>query len=265
MKFVLIAAVLLCAGVNPVARAAVLVSAFRVEETRAIELADDKVSRSQPGLKILLFLQGPEAESCVKYGDLKLDTAVDDLGSSLVLSKDPWNDASKFKEYSNAFFRKSKFHPSDQQASPEVELNLAPCKRAATKISRLRGSLTLCDIGTIQSVELANLNQPGMKKLPIPAGAHIEVTADVPAGESVRSIAIQISGDESVLESIDVVDAAGNKISSGISSWTVNGGPAHKSLDLHKPLDSSMKLVAKVALNRKRVTVPFDLKDLPLP
>ena len=84
-------------------------------------------------------------------------------------------------------------------------------------------------------------------------------------GKDVRSIGLDITGDENALESIEVFDAAGEKVSSGMSSWSFNNGPAHKSLDLQKPLDDSMKLVAKIAVDRKIVTVPFDLKDIALP
>jgi hypothetical protein len=62
-----------------------------------------------------------------------------------------------------------------------------------------------------------------------------------------------------------VVDASGRKVSDGMSSWTINGGPVQKSLSLRRPLDDSMKLVAKLTLNRKVTKVPFDLKDIKLP
>jgi len=60
-------------------------------------------------------------------------------------------------------------------------------------------------------------------------------------------------------------DTSGQEVSNGNSSWSFNGGPAHKSMSLKRPLDNSMKLVAKVALNRKISKVAFDLKDIPLP
>jgi hypothetical protein len=125
--------------------------------------------------------------------------------------------------------------------------------------------VTLSDQGTMQSVELANLKQGGKRTLGVPPDAHLGVTADLGSGENVRSIGIQISGDENILESIEVVDGAGHKVSNGMSSWSLNGGPAHKTIGLNKPVDDSMKLVAKIVLNRKLTTVRFDLKDIPLP
>ena len=265
MKSILLAALVLIAGVDRLAHAAVEVTPFRVEETRTIEFANDKVSRTPPRMSILLSLHGPEAESSVRYGDLKLEEAVDEHGTSLIPAKDLFNDAAKFKEYANSFFRKSSFGGNAKPADPQVELALALPKRTAAKIARLHGSLTLSEQGTLQTVELGNLKGAGKKPLAFPSEVHLGVTADVPPGEVVRSIALEITGDEGILDSLEVVDASGRKVTSGTSSWSLNGGPVHKSLELNKPLDDSMKLVAKFTLNRKLTTVRFDLKDIALP
>jgi hypothetical protein len=253
----------LLACLGGISRAEVNVVPFRIEETRTMAFHDDKVSRPSSSLKVTLSLVGSGAEACVRYGDLKLEEVVDDEGGSLIPAKNAFNDPAKFKEYSNAFFRKSKF--ADQTpAAPQVELELAPPKRAATKIARLKGSLSLAEQGAISAFELA-LTGSGQKAVPIPPEAHVGISATVAAGKNIRSIAIEITGDEAALESVEVVDATGRTISNGMSSLMVNRGPAHKSIQLNQPLDNSMKLVAKVALNRKIVQVPFDLKDVPLP
>lgn len=255
---------LLSAGLPRLGGAAVQVTPFRIEETRVAELGNDHVSRTPAGLRLTLALSGPEAQSSVKYGAMKLAEAVDDQGTSLIPAQEPFSEPAKFKEYSNAFFRKSNFRPSSQPAAPQIEIDLAPSKRAATKISRLRGSFTLTDEGKLTTVELPDLVGPGEKKLPIPEAAHLGITAKV-SGNDPHSLGIEITGDESALESIEVVDAGGHRISNGMSSWSFNGGPAHKSLGLNKPLDKTMKLVARVAMDRKRYEVPFDLKNIALP
>jgi hypothetical protein len=61
------------------------------------------------------------------------------------------------------------------------------------------------------------------------------------------------------------VDGTGKRISNGLSSWSINGGPAQKSLGLSKALDDSMKLVVKIITDRKFTNVSFDLKDILLP
>jgi hypothetical protein len=243
-------------------QAAVEITPARIEEVRTIVLVDDKVSRTPPSLKLTLSLRGPEAEASVRYGHLKLEEAVDDKGASLIPTNDIFHDATKFRDYSNAFFRKSSF---GGKSDPQVEMDLALPARQATRIARLRGSMDLAQSGTVQTIELAGLKGAGKKVVPVPANAGVEITATVASGEAVRSVGIEITGDESAVESLEVMDASGRKISDGMSSWSVTGGPEQKTLSLREPLSDSMKLVAKVALNRKVTTIPFDLKDIKLP
>ena len=191
---------LLVLGSSRPVQAGVEAAAFRIEESRSVAFGDDKVSRTPASLKLVLSLTGPEAESSVRYGGLKLEQAVDDLGTSLIPTKDTFNDAAKFKAYSNEFFRKSNFANKGKPAAPEVELTLAPAKRSATKIVRLRGTLSLAEPGTIQTIESGPLKGAGKKTLAIPAEAHMGVIADVTAGEDVRSISIEITGDENALD-----------------------------------------------------------------
>ena len=242
-------------------QAAVQIVPARIEEVRTLILVDDKVSRTPPSLKLTLSLSGPEAESAVRYGNLKLEEAVDDQGTSLIPTNDTFHDAAKFKDYSNAFFRKSSFHG---KSDPQVELALALPARQATRITHLRGTLDLAEQGTLQTIEVA-LKGAGKKVLPVPPNAGVGITATVESSEAVRSIAVEITGDESAIESLEVVDASGRKITDGMSSWSINGGPVQKTLSLRQPLDNSMKLVAKIAVNRKVTKVPFDLKDIKLP
>ncbi len=258
-------ALIFISGFGQLARAAVDVTAFRVEDNRSVEFGDDQVSRMQPGMSVTLSLHGPEAESGVRYGNVKIDEAVDDQGASLIPGKDAFHEPDKFKDYANAFFRKSNFGGQRKPADPQVELNLAQPKRSAVKIARLRGSFTLVDQGTIQSAELGNLNNAGTKTLPFPAGVNLGVTITVESGDNVNTIGIEETGDEALLDSVELVDGSGKKVSNGMSSWNVNGGPAHKSINLERPLDNSMKLVAKFAPDRKLTVVPFDLTDIPLP
>jgi hypothetical protein len=247
------------------AKAAVELVPFRLEESRSIALVEDKIGHSQPGLKVTFSLKGSEAEASVRYGNLKLDEAVDDKGASLIPAKGDAGDADKFRDYTNAFFRKFDIEGKRPPAAPQVEVELGLPKRSATKIARLRGTFSLAQQGTIKDVELAGLKGLREKKLELPAGAGVEITITIKPEKEIRSIGLAISGDESAVESIEVVGAERKKVSSGMSSWSLNGGPAHKSLDLMEPLDDSMKLVVKVALNRKITSVPFDLKDIPLP
>lgn len=265
MKTLSLAVILLAATTYTQSiHAAVEVVPFRVEESRSIDFGNDNVGRTPAGLKLTLSVKGPEAESSTQYGKLVLDEAVDDQGASLIPTKDSFNKPEKFREFSNQFFRKNRFG-NEPPAPPQVEIDLAPSKRSATKIAHLRGTLTLADDGTIQTVELPNLKPGEKKSVPVPKDAGLQITVTPAAGDNSTSIELKISGDEGALVSIKMMDASGKEVSSGESSWSMDGGPEHKSLDLNKPLDPSMKLVAKIAVNRKLIKVPLDLKDISLP
>lgn len=247
------------------AGAAVDIVPVRVDETRTLIIHDDGVSRSSTGLTLTFSLAGPEAESAVKYGDLTIEEAVDDTGASLIPDKnDMFNAPKKFKDFSNAFFRKSSI-ANGQPPAPEIELTLAVPKRSATKIARLRGTVSLASAGTEKTFELANLKSPGKRTMDIPASANLTITVDAVSGDHVRKLEIELTGNEDAVESLEVVDASGRKVSNGMSSWFMDNGPIHRSIDLRKPLDDSMKLVAKIDLDRKFTKVSFDLKDVSLP
>lgn len=248
-----------------IVEAAVEVTPQRIEETRALVFNDDKVTRAPAALKLVLALDGAEAESATQYGRVQIEEAADNTGASLIPRPDAFHSPSKFRDYANAFFRNSKFGGKSESAKPQVELDLALPGRAAVKIAHLRGSLELSDGGKTNTVEVAALKHAEKKAVPLPNGSPAGVTIVVPSGDNVRSISIESTGDDDALASIEVVDANGKKISNGMSSWSLNGGPVQKSLGLSKPLDDSMKLVVKTISDRKFTKVPFDLNDVPLP
>ncbi|GEM_PF-1648590 len=258
-----IVAVLLC--LQGIAQAAVELTPQRIEEVRALIFKDDKISRTPASLKLTLALEGPEAESATQYGHVKLEEATDSLGASLMPHHDSFHDPSKFRDYANAFFRNSKFHQTPESVKPQMDIELAVPARAAARIVRLRGSLDLSDGGKTNTVELAGLKRAGKREVPLPNGSPVGVTIEVPSNDNIRSISLQCTGDDSALASVEIVDGTGKNISTGISSWSLNGGPVQKSLGLAKALDDSMKLVVKVISDRKFTHVTFDLKDIPLP
>lgn len=248
-----------------VAEAAVEVTPQRIEETRNLVFNDDKISRTQAGLKLFLALDGPEADSATQSGQLKIEEAVDNTGANLIPRADAFHDSSKFTDFENAFFRNSKFGGKTENVKPQVELELALPARAAVRIAHLRGSLELSDGGKTNTAELGGLKGAGKKAVPLPNGSPVTVTVVVPEDENAHSLRLEITGDENALASMEIVDAGGKPVSNGRSRWSMNGGPVHESLDLAKPLDASMKLVVKVISDRILTKVPFDLKDIQLP
>lgn len=248
-----------------IALAAVEVRPQRIEETRALIFDDDKVSRTPAALKLVLVLEGPEAEAATQYGHVRIEEAADSTGGNLIPQPDTFHDPSKFRDYSNAFFRNAKFGGNPEKAKPQIDFDLALPARAAARIVRLRGSLELSDAGKTNLVQFAGVKGAGKKTVPLPNGSPVSVTIVIPDGEQVRSLGLETTGDDSALASIEVVDAGGKKVSTGISKWSLNGGPAEQSLGLSRPLDDSMKLLIKIISARKLTKIPFDLRDIPLP
>src|SRR5215472_6038082 len=74
--------ILFCASCafSGMAQAAVEVTPQRVEETRNLVFKDDKISRAPAALKLVVALDGPEAESATQSGRLKIEEAVDNTG-----------------------------------------------------------------------------------------------------------------------------------------------------------------------------------------
>ena len=140
-------------------------------------------------------------------------------------------------------------------------ITIEPGKRGG----RLRGSISLSSQGTIKTIELPGLKGGDKRKLDIPANAGIGISINIKPGKNIQEIGFDITGDENALESLDVLDAAGEKVSNGMSSFSMGGGPAQRSINLDKPLDNTMKLVAMIAVDRKVTKVPFDIKDVMLP
>ncbi|MGA3067833.1 MAG: hypothetical protein ABSF29_13400 [Tepidisphaeraceae bacterium] len=259
--------VFLVLGINGLAAADVQLVPVRVEESRSVTLASDNMSGMPDSLIVGFMLKGPEADSAVRYGRLKLEEAVDDLGNSLIPPKDPFNDPAKFSEFPNAQFRKMALGGNQPVPAPEIQIRLAPSKRAATKIAVLRGSVCLADAGTVKSVEASSLMDMPQRTVDIPAEAGFGITlAIIPDNQNqIHQIGVEFSGDWSGMDSIEVENATGGAVSYGLSSWSVNGGPLHYSLNVGPPLDDTMKLVVKYAVGRTMTTVPFEFKDIALP
>jgi len=248
------------------ASAAVELKPCRIEETRSTQFIKDNMGGFPDSLKITLSLSGPEAATAVSYGELKIEEAVDNTGASLISTKkDPFNKGDKFQEFSNAFSRKNAMEDKRPVADPQIEINLAPAKRDAKKIARLRGAVSITGQGTLKTVELTGLKPGDKKKMDLPANAGVTITTNINKDGNQNELEVEITGSEDAIDSLEVLDASGKKISNGASSWSMGTGPVHRTLNLEKPLDATMKLVAKVSVDRKTIKVPFDLKDINLP
>ncbi|MCL2645716.1 MAG: hypothetical protein FWD61_01780 [Phycisphaerales bacterium] len=264
MRKIVLVAVLFVAVVAGFASAAVDIRLFRIEEKRSIQFVKD-ISHPADAIQITLSLSGPEASAATHYGELKLEEAVDNTGANLIPAKDSFiNNATKFQEFSNAFFRENHMDKSRPVADPQIEINLASAKRTATKIARLRGTISLSDKGTLKTAELTGLKPGDKKKMDLPTNAGVTITTDIKKGNNLRELKVEITGNADAIDSLELFDAAGKKVNIGY--WSTGDGLVYRTINLiDKPLDETMKLVAKISVDRKITKIPFDLKDIVLP
>jgi hypothetical protein len=250
--------------------AAVEATAINVQEFRAIGVpgTDAKASKNSVSLwgplKVTLSLVGPEAEAATRYGRIKLEEVIDDQGNNLIPKNDTFHDYDRLREYDNAVYRRR--GPGDKRSPtpPQAEIPLDVAPRSATRIVRFRGSLTLFQQGAVQTIEVPSFTTAN-PKLPIPPEAGVQIAVRIPDKPGAKFVNLDVTGDETAIESIEAFDASGKKITSYITTLAVNENPDRKVLNFAQPPDTSIKLVVKIASSRTKTVVPFDLKNIPLP
>ena len=126
--------------------------------------------------------------------------------------------ADSYKVFDNDFFRRSATGAS-QIDPPQIELKLDLPLRKATKIARVKGEFKLLDLGTVQSVEVRAAEVAGKPiESPELAKAGVKLVLRARAGESLvgrQSIDIEITGDASAVEAVEVLDQMAGKVISG--------------------------------------------------
>ena len=147
---------------------------IRVEETRAVTLVKDNVGRPKDSLAVQLSLKGPEADAAYRYGPVTFEEAVDDQGGDLVPEVQPYEPM--LRAFENETFRTAAVERKQRPDNPWASLILAPAKRSATKISRLRGSFDVYSRGTTKYVEATNLVSNGTMKLAVPKAAGLTIS-----------------------------------------------------------------------------------------
>lgn len=245
----------------------------RVAESRTKELvapAKSMVMFGQPPLTVTLRLDSPEVSGATIYRNLHITQATDDTGASLVLkgAESPFGNSMQLR--SPMAGMGGGLAPN--VAAPEVDVRLAMPSRKATMIRVLKGDLQVPAGGQEKTIEVNNVTAMVGKKIEDPAlkqsGLAVEV-ADPKAvtkgmGITGPSVAVRIGGDADAIRSVDVVDAMGKVISQGCFT-SADGVSQTRTLGLAKPADASARLRIKVIVGQKVVTVPFELKDIPLP
>lgn len=273
--------------VSSLAWAAVTVTPVQVMEMRQKDLVPQAGMQMGPtnALTVKVKLDGPELKNATQYGKVKITEASDDMGTSLLPRENmafmgqAANGFQPFRSHSESSMGFDK--PAAPALNHEVELNLGVPSRGAKKIKAVRGELqVLVGSGQPTAVQVRNLPAMSGKDVTDPAlkqaGVVVKIldkkaansmSPDMPMMGNMGngpSVSVQISGNPSAIESMDVVDATGRSLSSGSFDMTM-GDIATKTIQLSRPLSAAMVLKLNVSVGQKPITVPFDLQDIELP
>ncbi len=237
-------------------------------------LADGKQIR---GIKLAVKYSGPELAGA-KGVRTTVKTATDDAGNALT-KKEPLfdKDKGKFRELQKPSGSGS--GKGENADDFEVELSFETLD-AMKSIKTLAGSIELVlpakDPGSIVTASFAKDSGKPLKNAALTA-AGVEITLQKPSGAPTGSgklngvayqeyeLSFQASDPQNKIASVEFLDASGAKLkTTGSGSFNL-GGKKTVSASFHviPPPDA----VAKIYLvtDRAVVTVPFELKDIPLP
>jgi len=237
----------------------------RVSETRAKSTVKKKNNLGDfMNMQLTLQLKGSEVEKVTKYGKIKIDKAVDNLGNSLVNSKRFFG-GNRLKQLNrNRFSFGNQKSPKDEA---EIFLNLKAGKRMATTIAVLEGSLSL-GIATTEEITLKadeleklvgkKIQNATLKKL----GAEILVKVFKKTGGNI--LTLDVSGKPGTVNEVKFRKVGGESINVGQSSF---GFGKKRTIQIFssKPLPKNAKLVIPVETSLKEIVVKFRFTNIPLP
>ena len=239
---------------------------------RAIELTETRerrlVTSTAPfnnfltGLRVKVRLEGPAAASAAKAGRLTVAEASDDLGTDL-------HDPEQLK-WCAQLQEVSRFNQSESDKASgafEYELRLGLPARRATTIKRLRAELTVLAGGNEKTVAL-----PAVRKLagkPVDdatlkaAGLVLKILPS-PAGKK-DTLQAELSGEFDIIQEVKVLTPDGTNILSG-TWYSEAAGRRNVTYMLSQSVeDDAARLELRIAVGQKKVVVPINLSDLPLP
>ena len=239
------------------------VRVLSVDESRHVDVgpAAEKSMFASAGLKLTLELSGPPIETATGVGALKLDQAVDDQGNSLLAEHGSLQQShlAKFQKIDRDrmwFFAKEK--PKDRI---KVELELKPAARSAAKLKSVTGSIR---VGTSTEIFFTDLSAKTGKPLEDKALADAKVSITLTKVTD-AGISYSMTDPNGYVADVGLVDAAGKDASRG--RWSMSMGALSTYNIDAKPgaIAAGARLVVSLMTPARVVTVPIDLKDVPLP
>ena len=263
------------AGAAPAATtrraASVKVIPVAVSETRYKWLAAGRKKSDYTELKITVHVVGEAAAKAVRFGHVKITDAVDEKGNDLLAAaKGPQHP----RDYERGFVTIADSRRAQAKNGFQAEFfRLQPAARSAAKIAKVSGSLKLITGGKVTEVIIPNarsligieVDHPALKA----AGVKVRIVRPgpsvVPWEDPAKTISFQIDGNVDAALAASMVDASGKAIDCHSSVRTDGRATRQQSLTAEKQLPAKAGLKLEVLTGAKVVTVPFELKDIPLP
>jgi hypothetical protein len=236
---------------------------IRILETRGMNLTEHQASMIYSnGVRVTLNVTGPNVESVTAYGKIAVEKAVDDAGTNLVSDRKPFGNPDELQKIPEQRFRRP---TSDLASAFDVDIPLASPARDAKKIAEVRGHFEVLMGGKAQTVSIEQISTHETKTLEDPtikaADLKIKILSARAGGDRIE---LEITGNLNNLNRITVMGADGKEVVKGRSSSS-GMGKQNAQYDLGHPLDDTMKLVVDLITGQQGETIPFELKDVPLP
>lgn len=250
-------------------------------ETRELDVVKDRFSGWQNGIELKLHADGPAVQGARRYGEFKIEKAVDDTGTDLTTpgaGPTVWNAMHEVRA-------PMVFGPQKDEPKPtgfDFDLKLpTPSARSAKSMS-LKATMQVLVGGEKKIITVKPIKANLGKTLDDPALAAVgvKITLVDPAKGagtgtvgrlmgigSPKGVTLHIVGDPDAIASVEIVDASGKRASHDSMSRSKTGVTNEKTITyfLDKPPTDDLALNIEVWPGQKRITVPIELKDVQLP
>lgn len=283
---------------NATEPAAIQVVPMTVSETRSRELREQRqpVYSGMPELTLLLEISGPGVDTATHFGKVQFDTAVDDAGTDLKPTEEEFSHQPEFREVHRPFPLQGLADlaelPPEVRAALEaagvplpgaqgkppnsvtVPLELKISAREAKTIKHLKGQLQLLAGGEKRTIQVNDLAAKQGKPVEDPALKEAGVTVRLPSPDDeaarfgmpagVEGMTLAVRGNATAVTDARIVDADGEPVGMGWAGFE-HEGETLRGFHLSRPLEPTDRLELDVVVGQETITVPFDLRDVPLP
>jgi hypothetical protein len=234
------------------------VEVTRIQETRSRDFDRERMTGQISGTNVTLAATGEQAGKAIKYGKLKIEKAFDDKGTDLSLKDNFFG-----REIVQGFLTTGKSFGPKIENGFAFDIRLGLAKREASKIAHLKGSISVMSGGKKTSATISDLASLAGKEADSPELKAAHVTIKI---ESVKAdkITYTLAGSSEAVQEIELVDADGKTVETSKSSWSMGNGPKTYSMQANTmPAKPALKVT--LITDSTIATIPFDLKDIPLP